>query len=138
MPNLYFLHRHRAPGQRYEKFYQTIKEDENVFFIKGKVAEVSRRSRNKAVTVIAENAVTGEKIQTDGGSGGPGHGYAADSRQYKTSGDLKYTKTASSSMISEKGGMFAAGSAQQTRGRGIIQPECDRYGLKAIQTLARK
>ena len=32
----------RAPGQRYEKFYQKIKEDENIFFIKGKVAEVAK------------------------------------------------------------------------------------------------
>ncbi len=37
----------RAPGQRYEKFYQKIKEDPNIFFIKGKVAEVGRRRRRK-------------------------------------------------------------------------------------------
>ena len=31
----------RAPGHRYEKFYNMIKEDENIFLVKGKVAEVS-------------------------------------------------------------------------------------------------
>jgi len=51
----------RAPGQRYEKFYKKIKEDENVFLIKGKVAEVSEESGTNNITVVAENAVTGEK-----------------------------------------------------------------------------
>jgi len=53
----------RAPGQRYEKFYKTIKEDENVFLIKGKVAEVQEDPSSRDITVVAENAVTGEKIQ---------------------------------------------------------------------------
>jgi quinone-modifying oxidoreductase subunit QmoA len=52
----------RAPGDRYEKFYNKIKEDENVFLIKGKVAEVSEDPATKNITVVAENAVTGEKI----------------------------------------------------------------------------
>ena len=52
----------RTPGYRYEKFYQKIKEDENVFLIKGKVAEVSEDPATKNITVVAENAVTGEKI----------------------------------------------------------------------------
>ncbi|HWR91259.1 MAG TPA: FAD-dependent oxidoreductase, partial [Desulfobacterales bacterium] len=53
----------RAPGYRYEKFYENIKKDPNVFFIKGKVAEVSEDKASGNITVVAENAVTGEKIQ---------------------------------------------------------------------------
>ena len=53
----------RAPGQRYEKFYEKIKADKNVFFIKGKVAEVIEDPQTKNITVVAENAVTGEKIK---------------------------------------------------------------------------
>ena len=53
----------RAPGQRYEKFYKKIKEDENIFLIKGKVAEVSEDPGTGNITVVAENAVTGEKIK---------------------------------------------------------------------------
>ena len=52
----------RAPGYRYEKFYKRIKEDPNVFFIKGKVAEVNEDPVTKNITVVAENAVTGEKV----------------------------------------------------------------------------
>ncbi|MFH2098127.1 MAG: heterodisulfide reductase subunit A, partial [Pseudomonadota bacterium] len=49
---------------RYEKFYKKIKEDPNTFFIKGKVAEVSETPSGE-ITVVAENAVTGEKIRQD-------------------------------------------------------------------------
>jgi quinone-modifying oxidoreductase subunit QmoA len=63
MPKIYIFYiDHPTPGQRYEKFYQKIKEDENIFFIKGKVAEVSEDPQTRTVTVVAENAVTGEKI----------------------------------------------------------------------------
>ena len=44
----------RAPGYRYERFYQTIKEDENIFLIKGKVAEVSEDASTNHVTVVAK------------------------------------------------------------------------------------
>jgi quinone-modifying oxidoreductase, subunit QmoA len=37
----------RAPGQRYETFYKTIKADEKVFFVKGKVAEVTKTRPRK-------------------------------------------------------------------------------------------
>ena len=47
----------------YEKFYKTIKADEKVFFIKGKVAEVMEDGASKQVTVVAENALTGEKTR---------------------------------------------------------------------------
>ncbi|MDX2452094.1 FAD-dependent oxidoreductase, partial [Desulfosarcina sp.] len=46
----------RSPGDRYEKFYNKIKEDENVILIKGKVAEVSEDPATKNITVVAENA----------------------------------------------------------------------------------
>jgi quinone-modifying oxidoreductase subunit QmoA len=50
----------RSPGQRYEKFYKKVKDDENVFFIKGKVAE-GGSARTQVRSPWAENAVTGEK-----------------------------------------------------------------------------
>jgi quinone-modifying oxidoreductase subunit QmoA len=52
----------RTPGQRYEKFYKQIKADKNIFFVKGKVAEVIEDPNTKNLTVVAENAVTGEKM----------------------------------------------------------------------------
>ncbi|MCF8055400.1 MAG: FAD-dependent oxidoreductase [Desulfocapsa sp.] len=51
----------RTPG-KYEKFREKLMSDENSSFIKGKVAEIIPES-DGGVTVVAENAVTGEKIR---------------------------------------------------------------------------
>ena len=50
----------RTPG-KYEKFREKLMADENTHFIKGKVADII--PEDDGVTVVAENAVTGEKIQ---------------------------------------------------------------------------
>lgn len=51
----------RTPG-KYEKFREKLMNDENSTFIKGKVAEMIPES-DGSVTVVAENAVTGEKVK---------------------------------------------------------------------------
>lgn len=50
----------RTPG-KYEKFREKLMADENTHFIKGKVADII--SEDDGVTVVAENAVTGDKIK---------------------------------------------------------------------------
>jgi quinone-modifying oxidoreductase subunit QmoA len=50
----------RTPG-KYEKFREVRMADENATFIKGKVADITPEA-DGSVTVIAENAVTAEKI----------------------------------------------------------------------------
>ena len=50
----------RTPG-KYEKFREKLMGDENATFIKGKVAEITPEA-DGGVTVVAENAVTGEKV----------------------------------------------------------------------------
>jgi quinone-modifying oxidoreductase subunit QmoA len=50
----------RTPG-KYEKFREERMNDTNAFFIKGKVAQVNSDA-DGGVTVIAENAVTGDKV----------------------------------------------------------------------------
>jgi quinone-modifying oxidoreductase subunit QmoA len=51
----------RTPG-KYEKFREKLMSDANSTFIKGKVAEIIPEA-DGGVTVVAENAVTGEKIR---------------------------------------------------------------------------
>jgi quinone-modifying oxidoreductase, subunit QmoA len=50
----------RTPG-KYEKFREKLMADENTHFIKGKVADII--PEDDGVTVVAENAVTGNKIK---------------------------------------------------------------------------
>jgi len=50
----------RTPG-KYEKFREKLTDDPNTSFIKGKVADIISEA-DGGVTVVAENAVTGNKI----------------------------------------------------------------------------
>ncbi|MCJ7601190.1 MAG: FAD-dependent oxidoreductase [Desulfobulbaceae bacterium] len=50
----------RTPG-KYEKFREKLMADKNTHFIKGKVADIILEG--DGVTVVAENAVTGDKVQ---------------------------------------------------------------------------
>ncbi len=128
----------RAPGQRYEKFYQTIKEDENIFFIKGKVAEVSEDAATQAVTVVAENAVTGEKVSQTVDLVVLATGMQPTAAEAKLPADLKYNEDGFIINDFEKGGMFAAGCANRPLDVVSSNQNATGMALKAIQTLARK
>jgi quinone-modifying oxidoreductase subunit QmoA len=128
----------RAPGQRYEKFYQTIKEDENVFMIKGKVAEVSEDSGTNNVTVVAENAVTGEKISQTVDMVVLATGMQPTAANAKLPADLKYNDDGFIINDFETGGMFAAGCANKPADVVSSNQNATGMALKAIQTLVGK
>jgi len=128
----------RAPGQRYEKFYKKIKEDENVFFIKGKVAEVSEDPASKNVTVVAENAVTGEKVRQTVDMVVLATGMQPTAANAKLPADLNYNEDGFIINDFEKGGMFGAGCANKPADVVSSNQNATGMALKAIQTLARK
>jgi quinone-modifying oxidoreductase subunit QmoA len=128
----------RAPGQRYEKFYKKIKEDENVFLIKGKVAEVSEESGTNNITVVAENAVTGEKSSQTVDMVVLATGMQPTSKNVKLPADLKYNADGFIVNDFEKGGMFAAGCANKPADVVSSNQNATGMALKAIQTLVRR
>ncbi len=127
----------RAPGQRYEKFYQKIKEDPNVFLIKGKVAEVSEDPHTGNLTVVAENAVTGQKIHQTVDMVVLATGMQPTAANVKLPADLKYTDDGFIINDFEKGGMFAAGCANKPADVVSCNQNATGMALKAIQTLKR-
>lgn len=128
----------RAPGQRYEKFYKKIKEDENVFMIKGKVAEVSEESGTNNITVVAENAVTGEKSSQTVDMVVLATGMQPTTKNVKLPADLKYNADGFIVNDFEKGGMFAAGCANKPADVVSSNQNATGMALKAIQTLVRR
>ncbi|MBI4654244.1 MAG: CoB--CoM heterodisulfide reductase iron-sulfur subunit A family protein [Nitrospirae bacterium] len=52
----------RSPGTRYEKFYKKVQSDENIKFIKGKVAKIEEDPATKDLTVVAEDTQSMQKI----------------------------------------------------------------------------
>ncbi len=127
----------RAPGLRYEKFYQKIKEDENIIFVKGKVADISDASDGK-VTVVAENAVTGEKIHQTVDMAVLATGMQPSTADVKLPADLKYSEEGFIINDFQKGGMFAAGCANKPLDVVTSNQNATGMALKAIQTLVNR
>ena len=127
----------RAPGLKYEKFYKKIKEDENVFFIKGKVAEVSDAGSDN-VTVVAENAVTGERIHQTVEMVVLATGMQPTAANAKLPADLNYSDDGFIVNDFDKGGMFATGCANKPLDVTTSNQIATGIALKAIQTLVNK
>lgn len=128
----------RTPGYRYEKFYKKIKEDKNTFFVKGKVAEVMEESGSGNITVVAENAVTGEKIRQTVDMAVLATGMQPTALDSKLPADLNYNEDGFIINDFEKGGMFAAGCANKPADVVSSNQNATGMALKAIQTLVRR
>jgi quinone-modifying oxidoreductase subunit QmoA len=128
----------RTPGYRYERFYEKIKEDENVFFIKGKVAEVSEDPTSKNITVVAENAVTGEKIHQEVEMAVLAAGMQPTTATDRLPADLQYNPDGFIINDYEAGGMFGAGCANKPADVVSSNQNATGMALKAIQTLVNR
>ncbi len=127
----------RAPGQKYEKFYKKLKEDENVFFVKGKVAEVSEEA-NGNIGVVAEDAVSGEKSTQSVDMLVLATGMEPSLKTDKPSADLNYNEDGFVVNDFSKGGLFATGCANKPADVVTSNQNATGMALKAIQTLVRR
>ena len=128
----------RTPGYRYERFYEKIKEDENIFLIKGKVAEVSEDPTSKNITVVAENAVTGEKIHQEVEMAVLATGMQPTTATDKLPADLQYNEDGFILNDYEAGGMFGTGCANKPADVVSSNQNATGMALKAIQTLVNR
>jgi quinone-modifying oxidoreductase subunit QmoA len=128
----------RTPGLRYEKFYDKIKADDKVFFIKGKVAEVSEDPSTKNITVVAENAVTGEKVRETVEMVVLATGMQPTAAICKPPAELNFNPDGFIINDFDKGGMFAAGCANKPADVVSSNQNATGMALKAIQTLVRR
>lgn len=128
----------RAPGQRYEKFYKKIKEDKNVFFIKGKVAEVREDPGSRSITVVAENAVTGEKIRQTVDMAVLATGMVPNTADTHLPGGVKCDPDGFVVSDLAQGGMFATGCAAKPLDVISSTQHATGMALKAIQTLVSR
>ncbi|MCP4693708.1 MAG: CoB--CoM heterodisulfide reductase iron-sulfur subunit A family protein, partial [Desulfobacterales bacterium] len=128
----------RAPGDRYEKFYKMVKDDEKLFMIKGKVAEVAEEAGSGNITVVAENAVTGEKTSQVVEMAVLATGMQPTAANAKLPADLNMNADGFIINDYEKGGMFGAGCA--TKPADVVSSNQNATGmaLKAIQTLVNR
>ena len=93
---------------------------------------------SKSITVVAENAVTGEKIHQAVDMAVLATGMQPTAANAKLPADLKYN--ADGFIINDfgKGGMFAAGCANKPADVVSSNQNATGMALKAIQTLVRR
>ncbi|PIE65007.1 MAG: heterodisulfide reductase subunit A [Desulfobacterales bacterium] len=124
----------RTPG-KYEKFRDKLMSDEKATFVKGKVADIQAEA-DGSVIVIAENAVTGEKMQQkvdmavlatgmqpSFANGGAPAGVSVDRNGFVVSDPVK--------------GMIAAGCAKKAADVATTTQSSTAAALKAIQVSRR-
>ena len=125
----------RAPGYKYEKFYQKLKEDENVFFIKGKVAEVEEIA-DGGIKVIAEDALEGKKVEQKVDMLVLATGMEPSLAGSKPNvNELKFNEDSFIINDFENNGMFAAGCANKPADVVSSNQNATGMALKAIQTI---
>jgi quinone-modifying oxidoreductase subunit QmoA len=128
----------RAPGYRYEKFYEKVKADENVEFIKGKVAAVEDGGSGQ-VTVVAEDAVSGQKLHQTVDMVVLATGMQPTAANAKLpASDLNYTDDGFIINDLDKGGMFATGCANRPADVMMSNQNATGIALKAIQTMMKR
>ncbi len=128
----------RTPGYRYERFYENVKSDENVEFVKGKVAAVEDGGNGK-VTVVAEDAVSGEKIRQTVDMAVLATGMQPSAVNAKLpAADLQYTEDGFIINDLDKGGMFATGCANRPADVMMSNQNATGIALKAIQTMVKR
>ncbi|MBF0200890.1 MAG: CoB--CoM heterodisulfide reductase iron-sulfur subunit A family protein [Desulfamplus sp.] len=128
----------RTPGRKYENFYKKLKADENIFFIKGKVAEVGEESGTGKITLVAEDTISGEKVTQTVDMLVLATGMQPNASVDKPNADLKYNADGFIVNDFKKGGMFAAGCANKPADVVTSNQNATGMALKAIQTLVRR
>jgi quinone-modifying oxidoreductase subunit QmoA len=124
----------RTPG-KYEKFRENIMADEKVTFIKGKVADIIPEA-DGGVTVVAENALTGAKIQEKVDMAILATGMAPAIQAEGSSFGLQMDNNGF--IIGDAdAGMIAAGCAKKAADVVTSNQSATAAALKAIQVLRR-
>ncbi|MDF1613440.1 CoB--CoM heterodisulfide reductase iron-sulfur subunit A family protein [Desulfurivibrio dismutans] len=123
----------RTPG-KYEKFREKLMADENITWIKGKVADIVAEN-DGSVTLIAEDAVTGNKAQAKVDLAVLATGMQpAISDQAKA---LGLTTDDNNFVVSQEEGMISAGCAKKASDVVTCAQSATAAAMKAIQASRR-
>ncbi len=124
----------RSPGRKYEKFYKTVKEDEKVHFIKGKVAEVKEGSSPGSVILVAEDTIGGGKVEQEVDLAVLATGMQPTGATEKIPG-IDYD---TEGFVVPKEGIIPCGCAKRPIDVVSSAQSATAAALKAVQTLVRR
>ncbi|MBE0448535.1 MAG: CoB--CoM heterodisulfide reductase iron-sulfur subunit A family protein [Actinobacteria bacterium] len=127
----------RAPG-RYEKFLQTVEENKNVVFIKGKVANITEDPETGDVVVEAEDIIGGGKIRQRVDLAVLATGMRPSTAEKKVPADVAYDENGLILEDPQKPGIYATGCAKRPVDVTSSVKDATGSALRAIQTMVRR
>jgi quinone-modifying oxidoreductase subunit QmoA len=128
----------RTPGTSYERFLNTVKEDEKVSLIKGKVAKVHEDPATGEVIVEAEDIFAGRKIRMPVDLCVLATGMQPTVSEMKLPPDIKINENGFVVMGKDQKGIYAVGCAKDPVDVAKSVQGATGAALKAIQTVGRK
>lgn len=126
----------RTPGTSYERFFNTIKDNDNVKLIKGKVASVTAES-NGDIVVEAEDILAGEKIKVTVDMAVLATGMQPEVADLKLPSDIKINENGFAVIGKDQKGIYAVGCAKDPVDVSKSVMGATAAALKAIQTVGR-
>ncbi len=123
----------RAPG-KYEAFMQKVQADENITFIKGKVAKIEEDPETGDVLVTAEEVASGKKITERFEMVVLATGMEPTTRMVKLPGNLQYEQNGFLRAVQSEG-VFASGVATRPLDVNSSVQDSTAKAIKVIQTL---
>jgi quinone-modifying oxidoreductase subunit QmoA len=126
----------RAVG-RHEKFYYELLEDENVSFVKGKVAEVHEDSQSRDLVLHVEDTESRRKLQPSADLVVLATGMVPSTATAKMPFELKYDEYGFIDGTTDVDGIYAAGCVKHPCDVSRATKESTAAALRAIQCLNR-
>ena len=120
-----------------EKFYYDMLDDENVSFVKGKVAAISEDPQSKDLQLDVEDTVSGENLHQKFDMVVLATGVVPNTADVKIPFDLKYDEYGFIDDATDVDGVYAAGCAKRPCDVSRATKESTAAALKAIQCLNR-
>lgn len=126
----------RTPG-RYEQFYWKVKDDPNVTFTKGKVANITEDPETKDIIVEAEDIQLGKKIKAKFDMVVLAVGMVPSTKASKIPGDITYTDDGFVAASSLKKGIYAVGTLKSPVDVSKSVQDATGAAIKSIQSARR-
>jgi quinone-modifying oxidoreductase subunit QmoA len=122
---------------REEKFYFDILEDENISFVKGKVAEIKEDPESKDLMLVVEDTIAGQKLHETFDMVVLATGMVPNTADVKIPIELKYDEYGFIDGSTRVDGVYAAGCVNSPCDVSRTTKEATAAALKAIQCLNR-
>jgi quinone-modifying oxidoreductase, subunit QmoA len=127
----------RARG-RFEDFYVKLQQDENLTFIKSKIALITEDEATGELVLEGENTMTGEKIKAKADLVVLATGMVPNTAEFKVPADVKYDEYGFIAAEAGEAGIYGAGCVKEPIDVAACVEDATGAALKAIGSIVRR